>query len=166
MPDRLLAASLQFSRNISGLPGRSIAPDFAATIAFELEARAFSIQALTEIRVPHPFRALCGKGGRPQKPISTIKIQAENALSGDYHYRATLFDRFPLRKKTGDRRRLHAAHGLELAALLAVEQGTLLAEDGQRWHAFIQGDPVLFREIEIRGHRSDVDVDEYKVGVE
>jgi hypothetical protein len=41
--------------------------------------RAFSIQALTEIRVPHPFRALCGKGGRPQKPISTVKIQADNA---------------------------------------------------------------------------------------
>src|ERR1039458_2972221 len=42
--------------------------------------RAFSIQALTEIRVPHPLCVLCAKGGRPQKPISTVKIQAENAL--------------------------------------------------------------------------------------
>src|ERR1019366_7763655 len=43
-------------------------------------SRAFSIQALTQLRVPHPFRALCGKGGRPQKPISTVNIQLENAL--------------------------------------------------------------------------------------
>src|SRR5665213_983238 len=53
-------------------------------------------------------------------------IRRFSRLAGDYHDRAALFDRFPLRKKTGDRRRLHAAHGLELAALLAVEQGALL----------------------------------------
>jgi len=42
--------------------------------------KAFSIQVSTEIRVPHPFRALCGKGGRPEKPISTVIFQAESAL--------------------------------------------------------------------------------------
>ena len=47
-------------------------------------ARAFSIQVLTKLWVPHPLCVLCTKGGKPQMPFWTVNTQLENALIGRF----------------------------------------------------------------------------------
>ncbi len=61
---------------------------------------------------------------------------------------------------------MHAAHGLKLSALLAVEQLAFLAEYGQCGNAFVQRNLVAGSEVEIRIHVPDVHVDQDEVGFE
>ncbi len=46
----------------------------------------------------------------------------------------------PMHEEIGYRGGLHAAHGLEFAGLLAVQQFTVLAQDGQGRNTFPQRD--------------------------
>src|SRR5579859_2616885 len=71
---------------------------------------------------------------------------------------------FPADQKVGHRGGLHAAHGLEFASPLTVEQFAAFAEDRESRNPFAQRNLVALGDVEILIHASDIDVNEDVVG--
>jgi len=79
---------------------------------------------------------------------------------------ATGLGRLPLHEEGGHGAGFHAAHGPELAGLLAVEQLAMLIQNSQRGHAGVDRNLIAGSEIEILILVADVDVDEDVVRVQ
>src|SRR5271165_4174848 len=79
---------------------------------------------------------------------------------------SALIGRLPLFEEARDGSRPHAAHRLEFAGLLAVEQRAVLIEDRERRNPLGDRDVIARRDIQIPIHLADIDVHEHVVRLE
>jgi hypothetical protein len=72
----------------------------------------------------------------------------------------------PLIEKVSDGGGVHIAHVTKLGGLLRVEELAVGVEDGESGNSLLEGDIVLFGDVEIFVEVTDVHVDEEKVFIE